>query len=110
MPRSIADRPTIQLLTFKHCPLADAARASLQQALAQLSIADYDEIDILVPATAPELRGWGSPTILVDGEDVSGSTKGDSIACRVYEAPGRVPSPATIVACIRRTRNASTCD
>ena len=95
-------RPTVQLLVFKNCPLADAARSSLQKALAEVSIAGYEEIDILDPATPEELRGWGSPTILVGGEDVSSAPKGDSVACRVYAGPDRVPSPATIVASLKR--------
>jgi hypothetical protein len=105
MSRSTAPHPKIQLLVFPNCPLAAAARASLKQALDELSIAAHEEIDILDPATPDELRGWGSPTILVDGEDVSGAPKGDSVGCRVYQEPGRVPSPATIVAGIRRKRD-----
>ena len=101
MSRDTTRYPKIELLIFANCPLADAARASLMQALAELSIATYDEIDLLDPTTPDELRGWGSPTILVDGEDASGAPKGASIGCRVYQEPGRVPSPATIVAAIR---------
>ena len=39
--------PTIQLLTFKGCPLAPAARESLQKALAELGIPTYQEVGIL---------------------------------------------------------------
>ena len=103
----MGDTPTVQLLVFKNCPLADAARASLRKALAELSNAGYTEVDILDPATPEELRGWGSPTILVDGVDVSGAPKGDSVGCRVYQGPDRVPSPATIVASINLKRGAA---
>ena len=89
-------KPTIQLLVFSGCPLANAARASLHEALAELQIAGYVEVDLLDPATPAELRAWGSPTILVDGEDVT-----------VYEGPDGVPAAATIVASIERRRSAA---
>ena len=101
MPDIPAKKPTVQLLVFKGCPLADAARKSLQEALAELEIATYQEIDILDPATPGDLQGWGSPTILVNGEDVAGGSKGLSVGCRVYPGPERVPSSAAIVASIR---------
>lgn len=80
----------VRLLVFAGCPLAAAARQALEQALG--------EIDLLAPETAEELRGWGSPTILIDGEDVAGQPKGNEIGCRVYPGPTKVPSVATIVA------------
>jgi mercuric ion transport protein len=92
--------PTIQLLVFKGCPLAAAARESLRQALDGLELPTFEEIDILDASTPEELRGWGSPTILIDGEDVSGNPKGNSVACRVYAEPNGVPTPKTIAACI----------
>jgi hypothetical protein len=98
--RELMPRPTIQLLVFKGCPLAAAARQSLRRALDELGLPTFEEIDILDASTPDELRAWGSPTILVDGEDVSGSPKGNSIACRVYAEPNGVPTPKTIAACI----------
>ena len=65
--------PTIQLLSFKGCPLGlRRPRVELKEALAELGIPNYQEIDILDPATPEDLRRWASPTILVDGMDVSG--------------------------------------
>jgi len=91
-------RPVVQLLVFAGCPLADAARLALEQALAQCGFEAYEEIDLLAPETGQELRGWGSPTILVDGEDVTGEPKGQEIGCRVYPGPTRVPEVAAIAA------------
>lgn len=88
--------PKIQLLVFQGCPLAGAARDSLVTALSSLGLRTFEEIDILDPATPDELKAWGSPTILVDGEDVTGATGGDGIGCRVYGSPQGVPSPETI--------------
>lgn len=89
-------KPRIQFLVFRDCPLAGAARGSLVTALAALGLRDFEEVDILDPATPDELRGWGSPTILVDGEDVTGNPKGEDVACRVYDTPDGVPAPETI--------------
>ena len=91
----------IQLLTFAGCPLAEAAKVELQAALAELGTVDYTEIDILDPATPEALRGWGSPTILVDGSDITGQPKGDDVGCRVYPGELKVPTRAEILAAIR---------
>ncbi len=91
----------VQLLAFDGCPLAAPARANLEKALADCGMRDYQDIDILDPATPDDLPGWGSPTILVDGVDVTGQPKGDSVSCRVYPGPARVPDPASIVASIK---------
>lgn len=86
------------MLVFEGCPLAAAARESLRAALDELDLPGYEEIDILDASTPEDLRAWGSPTILVDGEDVSGKPKGNSVSCRVYDAPNGVPTPKTIAA------------
>jgi hypothetical protein len=103
MSRGVRDG-TVQLLVFAGCPLAGTARRALEQALTECGLAAYEEIDLLAPETPDELRGWGSPTILVDGKDVTGVAKGDTVGCRVYTGPTKVPEVATIVACIRRGR------
>lgn len=95
--------PRIQLLVFDGCPLADAARVALEAALTMVGQPQYEEVDILDPNTSDELRGWGSPTILIDGRDLAGNVKGDSVGCRVYDGPGRVPSPEEIAAVIRNS-------
>ena len=88
----------IQLLTFEGCPLADAARACLEVALTDCGLQDYEEIDILDPTTPEHLRCWGSPTILVDGADITGQPKGNSVSCRVYTGPEGVPEKSEIIA------------
>jgi len=94
--------PRIQLLVFDGCPLADAARRSLQTALDSLELPGFEEIDLLDPATPDELRGWGSPTILMGGEDLTGGEKGSAVGCRVYDGQDGVPGPAWIAQRIRR--------
>lgn len=93
---------TVQLLVFDGCPLAEPARKNLKQALAVCGMEEFEEIDILDSASPEELRGWGSPTILVNGLDVSGHPKGDCESCRIYGTPDGVPEVQTIVSELRK--------
>ena len=93
---------SVQFLTFEGCPLADAAKAELERALADCEISAYEEIDILAADTPEALKGWGSPTILVNGLDVTGQPKGNSASCRIYPGPQRVPDSAKIVSSIKQ--------
>jgi len=87
----------VQLLTFPGCPNAPAARESLRRVLAEMGLPpDFEEIDTSSPATLPELRGWSSPTILVNGRD-AGGLEGPAGAgsCRLYrDESGRSHSPS----------------
>lgn len=92
----------IQFLSFTDCPLAAPAKANLEAALAYCGIGGYEKIDILDSQVSEDLRAWGSPTILVDGCDVTGEHKGNSLCCRIYATPERVPSVQSIIACLTR--------
>jgi|GEM_PF-1139275 len=76
----------IELLYFKGCPNISLARKSLNEAFAKADIpAQWDEVDLNEPNTPKELKGYGSPTILVDGKDVTGiAPSGESLSCRTY--------------------------
>ena len=100
----------IQLLTFDGCPLADAARVQLEQALSDCGVSGYEEIDLLGPDTPDDLPGWGSPTILVNGVNVTGQPKGNSVSCRIYPGPERVPEARRIIASIENAKRADTHD
>jgi len=95
-------KPKIQFLAFPGCPLASAARQALEDAIAQLNLGSYEDVDILDPAAPQDLKGWGSPTILINGKDVTGGKQGDGVGCRVYSGPSKVPDVGTIIAVIRR--------
>ena len=85
----------IQLLHFEGCPNVDAVRVALRDALAaeKLDVA-VEEIDV-ERADAPDwARGWGSPTILIDGEDVAGQERTTASSCRLYA--GGAPSVEVI--------------
>jgi len=92
----------IQFLAFEGCPLADAARRTLDDALASLNLSSYEVIDLLGPDTPEDLRGWGSPTILINGRDVTGGDQGGGVSCRVYPGPSKVPDARMIIERIRR--------
>lgn len=85
----------IQLLHFEGCPNVDAARAAIRDALAAEKVeASVEEVDV-ERADAPEwARGWGSPTILIDGKDVTGQERSNASSCRLYA--GGAPSVASI--------------
>ena len=91
----------IQFLVFDGCPLADPARENLKEALATCGIEAFEEIDILDSTSSEELRGWGSPTILVNGKDITGHPKGVGASCRVYDMPNGVPDVQSIVNCLK---------
>ena len=82
-------RKTIDLVYFKGCPNAELARQNLRSALEAVGAPlDWNEWD-LASDTAPErYRRHGSPTVLVDGEDVTGDgARAAAMACRADGAP-----------------------
>ena len=96
----------VQLLHFEGCPNVDMARANLRAALAADKIeAVIEEIDVHDPATLEALRGWGSPTILIDGQDVLGQQPSNASACRLYT--GGAPSVDAIRARIAASHSPS---
>ncbi len=88
--------PRIELVYFDGCPNASKARDNLREAVdASGQGATLSEWDHMAESTQADYRRFGSPTVLVNGEDVTGQNVGaDAMACR---ADG-VPSVATITA------------
>jgi hypothetical protein len=66
-----------------------------------LGLEPFEEVDLLDAKTPIDLKGWGSPTILVDGKDVAGYSKGSGLGCRVYPGPNKVPTKDSIVEFLR---------
>lgn len=90
------NQKTIELVYFEGCPNATRARANLRAALEGAGVAArWDEWDLASESTPEQYRQHGSPTILVDGRDVTGEgTEAVAMSCRADGAP----SVATIVA------------
>ena len=75
-----------ELIYFPGCPHVAAARQQLGRAFTEANLpaawVEYQTDDLGLPDHA---RGFGSPTILVDGKEVTGATSGAcSEACRLY--------------------------
>lgn len=91
----------IDLVYDRDCPNVDRARAAIRTALHE-SGADVDcaEWDRDSGATPPELRHFGSPTVLVNGKDVSidgdDDSRSDANSCRIYrdESDGFCGAPS----------------
>lgn len=79
----------IELVYFDGCPNAERARENLARALASAGGApEWAEWDLMDPGTPEVYKQYGSPTILVDGRDVTGAEGGASaMACRADGAP-----------------------
>lgn len=103
----------VQLLTFPDCPHAEAAREMLLFVLeSSRAAAEIEEVDTTSPETPEHLRGWGSPTILIDGADIEGQQAPSAEGCRLYrDSAGQLaaaPPEATLRAAIARARARAT--
>jgi mercuric ion transport protein len=87
--------PIVDLVYDRECPNVQEARSLLREALTEVGLFPvWREWESEAAETPPELRSLGSPTILVDGVDVSGNDKGDvqpgANCCRLYPHHGRL--------------------
>lgn len=95
--------PPIALLFFPGCPHIEAARHQLRRACDVVGRpATWVELDVTAPDAPAHTRGFGSPTILVDGRDVTGAGPGAAASsCRVYagtDVAGAPPLQAVVQA------------
>lgn len=85
--------PRIDLVYDRTCPHIQACRDALSQALAAVHARSaWTEWDRNADSTPVELRGFGSPTILMNGKDIDGAAPSAANACRLYrdaDAGGR---------------------
>jgi glutaredoxin len=98
---------SIQLLSFRGCPHAEGARECLRRVLVSLGFPpDFEEIDVSQEDCPEALKRWGSPTVLVNGQDVAGASSADGGTCRLYSSPcglSGVPPEAAIRAALTRS-------
>jgi hypothetical protein len=80
---------TIELIYFDGCPHAAAARENLRVALEGEHLpGEWQEWNQHSPGTPAHAKQYGSPTVLVDGRDVTGQGAGVAAsACRADGAP-----------------------
>jgi mercuric ion transport protein len=79
-------RCRVELVYDQDCPNVHEARAVLLRAFAHVGISPaWVEWDRKAPDTPGYAKGYGSPTILVDGKDVAGAEpSADADCCRLY--------------------------
>jgi hypothetical protein len=87
----------VELIYERTCPNIEAARTRLLQAFHHVGLpATWCEWEVSRPETPEYARQYGSPTILVDGEDVGGDgNQANGNSCRLYATgTGYEPVPA----------------
>jgi len=102
----------VELIYFPGCPNVEEARSHLVRAFAEAKLTPrWSEFRTDDPNLPGHARGFGSPTILVNGRDVTGATPTDAAdACRLYaDETGRrsgIPSLSSIVGALTVTQGA----
>ena len=81
--------PHIELVYFEGCPNASQARENIRAAVeASGSPLEWSEWNLMAESTPGDFRRYGSPTVLIDGQDVTGEGTGAvAMACRADGAP-----------------------
>lgn len=100
-----AARPAVELLYASDCPNIAAARRVLLRAFALAGLnPHWREWRADDPQRPARLGGFGSPTILVGGRDVTGdSPPAAADCCRIYQHAGTlqgVPAPEQVAAAL----------
>lgn len=87
------------------CPNVAAARANLMRAFSLTGVGARWEEHRIGSEQAPErVRGYGSPSILVNGGDVAGVSAGAEVCCRIYDRSG-VPEVELIAQALERAQS-----
>lgn len=87
----------VELVYFTGCPNVARARELVRRCLEQCGFGwAMVEMNTDDPSTPATYRRFASPTVLVDGVDVSAATSNDAPACRLD-----LPSETDLIAAIR---------
>ena len=101
-------QPEVQLLWWEGCPSTERALAELREALQDVGLASEVRLrEITSDERAIEEGFTGSPTILIDGDDVAPDpSEPVGLSCRVYRRrDGRIsptPDPDDLREALRR--------
>lgn len=103
---------TVELIYDRDCPNISPARANLMKAFAASGReARWIEWERGAPDSPAHVRGFGSPTVLVGGKDITGGVADSaSASCRLYRTGsgkfGGVPSIEQITAALTASNSA----
>ena len=100
----------VELLWWEGCPSTERALDAVREALAKMGLDDVhvQMREIQTDDDAQDARFLGSPTILIDGEDIVPAAGDEQIglSCRVYRRrDGRIsplPDPDDLCEALRR--------
>lgn len=101
---------TIELIYDEGCPNVAEARGNLLRALHVAGLeGQWTEWSPQDPESPARVRGFASPTVLVDGRDVAGGQLAESgPCCRLYLGPHgayrRTPEAALIVSALKKAQ------
>jgi len=104
----------IELIYAPDCPNLGLARDRLMSALRSAGLgAEWQEWDQADGGSPDHIRDYASPTILIDGEDVStDGVEVDAQSCRLYRAEdGRLtgtPPESLIATALQRAQQSNT--
>jgi len=99
---------SVELIYDPDCPNVAQARANLMRALAASGReARWSEWNRAAEDSPARVRGYGSPTVLIDGQDPAGEmAEADAACCRLYrdgsKALAGAPTVAQITAALRQ--------
>lgn len=99
--------PQIEFIYDRDCPNVEDARIQLRLALGQSGLpATWQEWEHSDPASPAYARLYGSPSILIAGNDIAGEPPSENPSCRIYaNTPGRnrgVPDASLINSALTR--------
>lgn len=102
---------TVELIYFRDCPNVSLTRARLLQAFAATGMSPHwQEWDRDDPASPARARAYGSPTVLVNGREVTDMepTGEAASSCRVYaQTPGAYSGAPAVDSIITALREAN---
>jgi len=104
--RKKSEMPNVEFIYEQTCPFVRDARRRLIEGFRQVGLTPrWSEWEVSDPDAPEHVRGLGSPTIMIDGRDISGSPREETEnCCRIYtlnDEPRGVPPLEMVVDALR---------